>query len=92
MKSLPSRAPGVIEGPRDSAAVAEISRALMASGMKNVKIVASAAEVGAAIRASFEKPDVVMNPATPEVGFIHRGLHSAPNLLRRQHRQPAARV
>ncbi|MGB7265596.1 MAG: glycosyl hydrolase, partial [Terracidiphilus sp.] len=77
VKSLPSRAPGVIEGPRDSAAVAEISRALMASGMKNVKIVASAAEVGAAIRASFEKPDVVMNPATPEVGFIHRGLHSA---------------
>jgi glycosyl hydrolase family 106( putative alpha-L-rhamnosidase) len=77
LKSLPSRAPGVIEGPRDSAAVAQISQELMASGMKNVKIVASAAEVGAAIRASFEKPDVVMNPATPEVGFMHRGLHSA---------------
>jgi diadenosine tetraphosphatase ApaH/serine/threonine PP2A family protein phosphatase len=74
VKSLPSRAPGVKEGPRDSAAVAEMSRALMASGGKNVKIVASAAEVGAAIRASFERPDVVMNPATPEVGFIHRGL------------------
>ncbi len=77
VKSLPSRAPGAIEGPRDSAAVAEISRVLMASGMKNVKVVASATQVGAAIRASFEKPDVVLNPATPEVGFIHRGLHSA---------------
>ena len=77
VKSLPSRAPGMLEGPRDSAAVAEISRALMVSGMKNVKIVASATGVGAAIRASFERPDVVMNPATPEVGFIHRGLHSA---------------
>ncbi len=77
VKSLPSRAPGVIEGPRDSAAVAEISRRLMASAMKNVKVVASSAEIGAALRASFEKPDVVMNPATPEVGFIHRGLHSA---------------
>ena len=75
--SLPSRAPGVIEGPRDSAAVAQISQELMASGLKNVKIVASTAELGAALRASFEKPDVVMNPATPEVGFIHRGLHSA---------------
>ena len=74
VKSLPSRVPGVKEGSRDSAAVAEMSRALMASGGKNVKIVASAAEVGAAIRASFERPDVVMNPATPEVGFIHRGL------------------
>jgi hypothetical protein len=77
VKSLPSRAPGVIEGPRDSAAVAEISRTLAASGMKNVKIVASVAELGAALRASFEKPDVVMNPATPEVGFMHRGLGSA---------------
>jgi hypothetical protein len=77
VKSWPSRAPGVIEGPRDSAAVAQISQELMASGMKNVKIVASATELGAALRASFEKPDVVMNPATPKVGFIHRGLHSA---------------
>jgi len=77
VKSLPSRAPGVIEGPRDSLAVEQISQALTSSGMKNVKIVASAADVGAAIRASFEKPDVVMNPVTPEVGFIHRQLHSA---------------
>jgi hypothetical protein len=77
VKSWPSRAPGVIEGPRDSAAVAQISQELMASGLKNVKIVASATELGAALRASFEKPDVVMSPATPEVGFIHRGLHSA---------------
>lgn len=77
VKSLPSRAPGVVEGPRDSAAVAEISRALTASGMKNVQIVASATELGATLHASFEKPDVVMNPATPEVGFMHRGLHSA---------------
>jgi hypothetical protein len=74
VKSFPSRAPGVMEGPRDSAAVAEISRALMASGMKNVKIVASAADVGVAIRASLLKPDVAITPATPEVGFIHRGL------------------
>jgi len=77
VKSWPSRAPGVIEGPRDSAAVAQISQELMASGLKNVKLVASATELGAALRASFEKPDVVMNPATPEVGFMHRGLHSA---------------
>jgi hypothetical protein len=76
VKSLPSRAPGVIEGPRDSAAVEQISQALTAPAMKNVKIVASAAEVAASIRASFEKPDVVMNPVTPEVGFVHRGVHS----------------
>jgi hypothetical protein len=77
VKSLPSRAPGVKEGPRDSAAVADVSQMLTSSGMENVKIVGSATEVAAAIRASFVKPDVVMNPATPEVGFIHRGLYSA---------------
>jgi hypothetical protein len=77
VKSLPSRAPGVREGPRDSAGVAQISQALTASGMKNVKIVASAADVGPAIRATFLKPDFEMAPATPEVGFIHRMLPGA---------------
>jgi hypothetical protein len=74
VKSLPSRAPGVMEGPRDSAAVAQISQALMAPGMKNVKIVASAVDAGTALRASLLKPDVAIAPATPEVGFIHRKL------------------
>ncbi len=73
VKSLPSRAPGVTEGPRDSAAVAQISQALAASGIKSVKVVASTADVGAAIRAALE-PDVAISPATPEVGFIHRKL------------------
>jgi hypothetical protein len=73
VKSLPSRAPGVTEGPRDLAGVQQISQALSAQGAKNVKVVASVAEVGAAIRAAL-KPDVAISPATPEVGFIHRKL------------------
>jgi hypothetical protein len=77
VKSLPSRAPGVKEGPRDSAAVAQITQALTAPGMKNVKVVASTADVGVAIREFLLKPDVAMAPATPEVGFIHRKLPNA---------------
>jgi len=73
VKSLPSRAPGVTEGPRDSAAVEQISQALSAPEAENVKIVASPADVGAAIGAIL-KPDVAISPATPEVGFIHRRL------------------
>jgi hypothetical protein len=73
VKSLPSRAPGVTEGP--AAAVAQISQEL--AQQKNVKIVANAADVGPAIRATFLKPDFEMAPATPEVGFIHRMLPGA---------------
>jgi hypothetical protein len=76
VKSLPSRAPGVKEGPRDSSAVAQISEALSAPGAKNVTIVASPVDVGAAIGAAL-KPDVAISPATPEVGFIHRKLANA---------------
>jgi hypothetical protein len=74
MKSLPSRAPGFEEGPRDSAAIEEISKRLSDPAVKNVKVVASGADVGSAIRLSLLKPDVALNPATPEVGFIHRKL------------------
>jgi len=45
--------------------------------MGNVKIVASAADVGGALRASHLEPDVAIAPATPEVGFIHRKLADA---------------
>ncbi len=76
VKSLPSRAPGVTEGPRDSAAVVQISQTLMAPGMKNVRIVASAADVGGAIGEAL-KPDVAISPAVPEVGFMHRKLVNA---------------
>ena len=76
VKSTPSRAPGFEEGPRDSAAVAQISHDLFTSGAKNAKLVARPAELGAAIGAAL-KPDVALSPATPDVGFIHRKLPDA---------------
>jgi hypothetical protein len=76
VKSLPSRAPGMTEEPRDSAAVAQISHDLFVPDAKNAKLVAGPADVGAAIGAVLQ-PDVAIAPATPTVGFIHRKLADA---------------
>ncbi len=75
-KSLPSRAPGFLESPRDSAGVRQISRELFAPGAKDAKLVEETSELGAAI-GSFLKPDVALDPVIPEVGFIHRRLPDA---------------
>jgi hypothetical protein len=76
VKSAPWRAPGFIEGPRDSAEVAQVSHNLFAPGAKNAQLVASASDLGTAIGAVL-KPDVDLSPATPTVGFIHRKLADA---------------
>jgi hypothetical protein len=76
IKSLPTRAPGVTEGPRDSAAVVQISQTLSAPDAKSFMIVPGPSDLGAAI-VSLLKPDVAISPATPEVGFIHRRLAAA---------------
>jgi hypothetical protein len=76
VKSLPSRAPGLKESPRDSAAVAQISQEMFAAGAKNAKLVASSTQLAAAIGAVL-KPDMAFSPPTPTVGFIHRKLPDA---------------
>ncbi len=76
VKAAPSRAPGFTEGPRDSAAVAQISHQLFAPDAKDAKVVAGPADLGSAIGAVL-KPDVAITPAAPTVGFIHRKLPDA---------------
>jgi len=76
VEGLPSRAPGFLEGPRDSAAVQQISGELFAADAKNARLVEKAADLGEAI-GRFLKPDVALDPATPQVGFIHRTLADA---------------
>ena len=74
--SYPDCAPGFVESPRDSAAVRQISKQLSAADAKDARVVRTDSELGSAI-ASFLKPDVALDPATPEVGFIHRRLPGA---------------
>jgi hypothetical protein len=72
----PRRAPGFTESPRDTQGVAQVSQDLFAPGAKNAARVAGPADLAAAIGAVL-KPDVVLSPATPTVGFIHRKLPNA---------------
>ncbi len=75
-EGLPSRAPGFVEGPRDSAAVQQLSSELFMADAKNAKVVEKTEDLGAALQQVL-KPDVALDPATPEVGFIHRKLADA---------------
>ena len=76
VRSLPSRAPGFKEAPRDSAAVEQISRELFAAGAKNATLIAGPAELSRVIGATLP-PDVAISPATPTIGFMHRKLPDA---------------
>jgi alpha-L-rhamnosidase len=71
VKSLPIRAPGVIESPRDSDAVKQISHDLFSPDAKTARLVAGPGDLGAAIGVVL-KPDVAIAPATPQIGFTHR--------------------
>lgn len=73
MHRPPSRAPGFLEDPRDTAAVRDISRELFTPDAKNAKVVENPSDLGAAI-GSFLKPDVALDPSAAGVGFIHRKL------------------
>lgn len=72
----PSRAPGFLEGARDTAAVRQISQQLFTPEAKNAKVVDKTSELSSAIAALLQ-PDVALDPLTPEVGFIHRQLADA---------------
>ncbi|HVT99863.1 MAG TPA: glycosyl hydrolase [Acidobacteriaceae bacterium] len=72
----PTRAPGLVESPRDTPRVLQISKQLFAPDAQNAKLVKRATDLGPTIGA-FLKPDVALEPATPEVGFIHRKLADA---------------
>lgn len=75
-KRLPARAPGVLESQRDSSEIEKLSRELFGNDAKNARLVEKTGNLGAAIKAVL-KPDVAMEPVTPEVGFIHRKLANA---------------
>jgi hypothetical protein len=72
----PARAPGFIEGLRDSAGVRAISQQLFAPTEGNTRLVPDAKDIGATL-ATFLRPDMSLHPAAPEVSFIHRRLPDA---------------
>jgi alpha-L-rhamnosidase len=74
--SLPSRAPGLLDSARDSAAVRRISATLAKGARGGATLVADAGRLGEALRGLL-RPDVAISPRTPSIGFIHRKLEDA---------------
>ena len=72
----PSRAPGLLESKRDSAAVQQISQEMFGARTQSTKLAEQVSGLRAAL-GGFVPPDVAISPAAPAVGFIHRKLSDA---------------
>jgi hypothetical protein len=72
-RRIPATAPGLMHAEEDSARLKQLSQQLFHSGLKNAVFVQNDDELGAALK-NLAKPDLVLTPATPQIGFIHRKL------------------
>jgi hypothetical protein len=71
-RRTPSLAPGLLEGERDTSAVAALSQSLFAAGARG-KLIADETRLGDTLHAALP-PDVAK---APEIGFVHRHLDNA---------------
>ena len=72
-RRLPSTAPGLENAERDGTRIKEISQSLFHGEIGSARFVARDDQVGAALAKALQ-PDMVLSPATPDIGFIHRKL------------------
>ena len=72
-RRLPATAPGFVNAERDGARINEISQSLFHGTVGSAHFVEWDGQVGAALTKAL-KPDVILSPATPEIGFFHRKL------------------
>jgi alpha-L-rhamnosidase len=72
-KSLPSTAPGFLEGESQSRPIREISQRLFRTSNAAGHFISDEKEIEAALP-TYLTPDVVLSPRTPRIGFIHRKL------------------
>jgi hypothetical protein len=70
--SAPAKSPGFQDAAEVAAQVQQLSTALF-TGQQNTRIVASDADLGAALQQAIP-PDMKLAAAAPEIGFIHRRL------------------
>lgn len=72
-RTLPFLAPGLREGEPDTPTIREISERLFRASAAKGHFVSDEHELGTTL-ARNSKPDVTINPPTPELGFVHRKL------------------
>jgi hypothetical protein len=74
-KRMPATAPGLSHAADASAQIQSISQALFHGQVATAHLVPDERNLGAAL-AGWLKPDFVVTPRTPEIGFIHRHLET----------------
>jgi hypothetical protein len=72
-KRMPATAPGLMQVAKDSARLKELSQKLFGGGVASAHFVADESALGAELKKDLT-PDFELNPATPEIGFMHRKL------------------
>jgi hypothetical protein len=70
-RSLPSTAPGLLEADTEGKQIQEISQRLFRASGAAGHFIADEAQLSSAL-AKLLTPDLVLSPATPRIGFIHR--------------------
>lgn len=74
-RRLPSTAPGLLNADRESQEIREISQRLFREKAAPAHFVEDESQLGTVLP-GLTKPDLVLSPATPEIGFIHRHVSS----------------
>lgn len=72
-RRLPSTAPGLLNAKTETRELGDISQRLFHSKLSPGHFVEDETHLGTELAKSI-KPDLILSPATPEIGFIHRCL------------------
>ena len=74
-RRLPSTAPGLLNAQSETEGIGEISQRLFQSKSPPGRFVKDERQL-ATVLTNLIKPDLILSPATPEIGFIHRHLNA----------------
>jgi hypothetical protein len=70
--AAPRMAPGYLSTDADQQLVRDVGRRLFAAAQPTGKLIQNASELGAALAAKDLAPDVTLEPANADIGFVHR--------------------
>jgi len=70
-KRMPATAPGLMHADKDSARLKQLSEELFHSSIPTAQFVEDESQLGAALK-RLARPDMVLAPPAPQIGFIHR--------------------
>jgi len=72
-RKMPATAPGFLHADRDSARLKQISQELFHGSVATALLIEDQNQLGATLK-KLAKPDLVLTPPAPQIGFIHRKL------------------